>query len=270
LRRFFGPLLTAPPDKERNFFKDALFFVPFIGTALAVFYEFGSFLPLGRAFGLFGLSEHILFALEPLPLALVFAILMFVGVAIAEADTSPVWGRSKIRRTRDTGRKLRVQLRITVVLLFLVGLAGMAWGIFGRSAISLVLGFALQIAAVGVASPRRVLMFNNKISIAVAVCFALLLTMAIGVDTTRLNLRRTEPADFVVGGKIKKAVYIRSGERGLLLYDPALNEFSFEKWDDVKRISWSRGSILGYLFEPLRLLLPDALLPDALRQKSRK
>lgn len=233
---------TSPSD--RNLFKDALVFVPLAGTAFAVSYEVGSFLPLGRSFGLFSLSEHLLFAFEPVPVALVAAIILFVGIAGTSED--PVWRRPR-RRVKNMGRKLRVRIRLAVWSFISFGLAVLVLGVFQRSATAVAVGICLLVIAMGVASPRRVLL-KKEISVPAAVCLVLLITMAMGADTTRRNLDQSRPADFIIDGKMKNAVYVRSGERGLLTYDPLLNEFSFDKWDEVKKISWTRGSLVGQLF----------------------
>jgi hypothetical protein len=48
--------------------KDYIVVVPTLGTALAISWEVGSFLPIGGiAFGAFSLTEHLVFALQALP-----------------------------------------------------------------------------------------------------------------------------------------------------------------------------------------------------------
>jgi hypothetical protein len=71
-------------SKDKIELKDWLIIVPAAGSAIAVIYEIGSFLPLGgAAFGLFSLSDHLLWALQALPVAmgLVAGILMPMTIA---------------------------------------------------------------------------------------------------------------------------------------------------------------------------------------------
>ena len=60
--------------------KDALVALPFMGSAIAMSWEVGTFIPIsgvgGGTFGLFSLSEHLSFAIEALPIGLVFAALL--------------------------------------------------------------------------------------------------------------------------------------------------------------------------------------------------
>jgi len=231
---------TVVSHRPESNLKDALIFVPFVASAFAVSYEIGTFIPLGRAFALFSLTEHLLFAFEAVPIAVALAVLLFIASAI----TGPIW---EVLRQKDSGRKLRLRFRWLIGWLLLVALAEIALGLTERRAIHIALGFALLVFAGGAASPQRIL-FRSRISIPLAISLALLVTMALGFDRIRTILNISLPADFIIGGNIKKAVYVRSGERGLLIFDQTLNEFSFEKWDEVKKISWIRGPARRQLY----------------------
>jgi hypothetical protein len=68
----------------------------------------------------------------------------------------------------------------------------------------------------------------------------LLVAFALGIDSTRatLNEAGTETIYTVDGQLI--AIVIRSGERGVLLYDRSRQSFAFRKWDSIKKAEWSR------------------------------
>src|SRR3979409_2359319 len=75
------PIRHDAPEKEAAWaIKDALIVIPFLASAVALTWEVGFFLTIkGSAFGLFTISEHITFALQALPLAMLAAIFLGFG-----------------------------------------------------------------------------------------------------------------------------------------------------------------------------------------------
>jgi hypothetical protein len=92
--------------KSRNAFelKDAALFLPLLGSLLAITYEIGSFWPLGGAasFGLFSLSEHLLWAFPAIPT--VFSILVGGLIADMTTDILAQGGRSDSAKSSDWRR----------------------------------------------------------------------------------------------------------------------------------------------------------------------
>ena len=79
-----------------------------------------------------------------------------------------------------------------------------------------------------------------------AICALLFSAMGVGIDGTRAILNHEGnqfEIDAVINGNPVKTTLVRSGERGLLLYDRETQSFSLEKWDAVKHISWKRQSL---------------------------
>jgi len=224
--------------------KDALVALPFVGSAIAMSWEVGSFIPIsgigGSTFGLFSLSEHLTFAMEALPFALVFA--AFLPVIFAGAS-KPLRRRPRL----PDGRSMRIGLRIGVTILAVIGTGIAALGIYLRSSPMLVLSFAVFAVAATIALyPPAMFLWPKQLFIGVA-AFAMAMAMALGVDYTRAILNSPGPHTVraVINDTSKEVVVLRTGERGLLIYEPDSRHFAFAKWDVVKRFDWPRQPILN-------------------------
>jgi hypothetical protein len=69
--------------------KDALIAIPFLASALALTSEVGYFIPIkGGAFGLFSIAEHLTFALQALPIALLVTSAGLLGLVRGSMSTS--------------------------------------------------------------------------------------------------------------------------------------------------------------------------------------
>jgi len=214
--------------------KDLAVLIPLLGSGLAITYEIGSFYPLGSvAFGLFSLTEHLLWALAALPivLALIGAGLMSYWIVSIEK-----FRRSLRRRRPDEGRRKKRNAKLNFVVAVVGGVVCLWFGWKERSAMFI----ALAMFAFGAASltflptgkPAR------PYSLMIVVAFAFLMAGAVGFDQTKNKLRNACVAAFTLKDGMKSAVLVRSGERGALLYDPVRNQFTFDKWEDLKSIVW--------------------------------
>jgi len=73
-----------------------------------------------------------------------------------------------------------------------------------------------------------------------------------GIDAARFELWIELPLNKITIGEKGKdaetdvtAQIIRSGERGVLYYDPKLGQFGLVPWDSIKRIAWARSPLIG-------------------------
>ena len=80
-----------------------------------------------------------------------------------------------------------------------------------------------------------------------AAAFAMAMAMALGLDYTReiLNVPGRHTVHAVINDANKEIVVLRTGERGLLIYEPDSRRFAFAKWDTVKGFDWPRQPILN-------------------------
>jgi hypothetical protein len=231
--------------------KDILVSIPLVGSAMAVTWEIGSFVPIGWGpFGLFTLSEHLLFAMQALP----------IGLLIAAVIPVLVMGVRNIGRPRPSVRfsslmsrstKLRVGIAVGTVLFFILAgvLAYMA--VDARSIVLMVMasGVATLGLVFGLYPPALVLW--PKLLFVTVFAFALAFSMALGCDMMRGTLsyvdRAARDADLIhiiIDGVGKDVELLRSGERGLLVYEHASRKFSFVKWDTVKGLEWARRPLV--------------------------
>jgi hypothetical protein len=224
----------------RDLLKDLALYVPVLGSVLALAWETGSFIPIGSAaFGLFSFSEHVLFALEAFP----YVLSVIIGVTTAGAVVAVISKRSSAEATPSKFSKPWMAKAIAVSLYVASGIGISRLGLYWHRGTVLVFGIAGIAAGIGFFSPSRI--FVPKIVVPAGLVFAVVLTIAFGSDVTRFLLNNTEAADFNVDGVVRKAVLVRSGERGLLTYEPSTQSFHFEKWGSVKSIAWERRSVLS-------------------------
>src|SRR5580704_15870462 len=128
------PMLSRSRPAAPSFaIKDGLVALPFVGSAIAMSWEVGSFIPIsgigGGTFGLFSLSEHLSFAMEALPIGLVIAARL--PIVLAGAGMPP--RRRPRLPSRATGRSIRISLRIGVTILAVIGTGIAALGIYFSS-----------------------------------------------------------------------------------------------------------------------------------------
>ncbi|HXO70048.1 MAG TPA: hypothetical protein VN838_13890 [Bradyrhizobium sp.] len=222
--------------------KDGLVVVPFLGSAIALSYEVGSFLPIGRtAFYLFSVAEHLLFALQALPIALVLACWCMVLIAVADASTSRragLWRRPRKRGLR--AHVVRWVIRVTVVLFYIIGVAlfwsGVKFEVFGF----LILGLSVLSLAAVMSFSFTVISTRPRPVLLSGVIFVLLFAFALGIDSTNglLKIADELTIDLNVDGLSKKAAVLRAGERGVLMFEPTKKVFSFVKWETIKSFEW--------------------------------
>jgi hypothetical protein len=224
--------------------KDGLVAIPVIGTILAISYEIGSFMPIGLpSFGLFSLSEHVLFAMEVFPVTIPMAIGLTIGLAtisplerkldeLVFEGTYPS-GRPT-QRDRDQIQRIRWWAFAWVIVsaVFAIGL-----GAYTGFDIFFVVGAVFFGFALLFAFPR---LNRKELLLPIFAIFILVAAMAIGIDNTKLQLDRSIPYDFDINGTVDKGIFLRSGDRGVLIFEPSSSTFVFVKRELMKRISWPR------------------------------
>ena len=219
--------------------------VPVIGTSIAITYDVGFFWGLDiKYFTLFSLTEHLVFAMEALPIAL--GLSFIIGLLFAafkalgqrddektERETSTLNPQQKLEWFQQSAaRTRRWSLRWGV---FSLAIQPLAW--FGHTLWSPIV-FALCVILHSFGAMFYPKVFYSPFFLTTYVAtVSLLITFAVGVDIQQR---------FVRGGKIAHAIsletseltgrIVRAGERGLLFYDPGSREISFVRWETVRRI----------------------------------
>jgi hypothetical protein len=230
-------------DKTSNLWKDSyLAYIPLLGAAVALTFDVGYFFALNLSFfTLFSLSEHILFAIQSFPIALVVVLLSLIVAAIFLS----VWDRPPPVAPVNPKKLHGVQLIAAIVLLALLALA-----------LSLFLGYMIYSTPIVNPLAFEVLMglgglafikapYKRAFVATVTVIFVLTFSFFVGyifaasATTTAdpnnlfqlgigtINLKNGAP----INGRI-----IRSGERGVLIYDPASDRLRFLSWEGISSI----------------------------------
>jgi len=209
--------------------------IPLLGSALAVSFDVGYFYGIGiDYFTFFSLSEHVLFAIEALPIALMAAstILLMDSVFSIQIGKSRF---SKVFLAEVTGNTKR---RIAE-LLFGVLCVGCFWYTGLYRTFWLVLVILPTMVAITLANTRRSRIISMLI---VGTSSAMLFGDFLGWRYV------TRPAsDLIVfkSGDRTSANVIRAGERGVLYALPDVGRVEFARWDDIGRLSGLRPNLFN-------------------------
>ncbi|MBR0747398.1 hypothetical protein JQ582_26025 [Bradyrhizobium japonicum] len=202
--------------------KDLVVMVPAVGSALALCWEVGSFLPVGgAAFSYFSITEHIAFAVPALPFAILVASAGYAGFL-----------------TRGRGPRAKHANWPYLLLVFIFASAA---AYVSRTALFAVVAFAaVLIGMVELVAARE---SRRTAKMVAGLMILLALAVAQGVDFTRGRLNKEELAEIAVADGTVRAVVFRAGERGVLLYNRPAHRFQFLRWDAVHRVDWDRAPI---------------------------
>jgi hypothetical protein len=134
------------------------------------------------------------------------------------------------------------------VLGVVLGLYTLAFAFYIRFFGMFILGLALALGFASTFLPR-IYLPKSVLGLGL-VSFSMLLAMVFGMDETRMQLNSKKnllTANVQLTDKSLKAIVLRSGERGLLIYDTRSQTFSFNRWEAVKAVDWSRKGLKASL-----------------------
>jgi hypothetical protein len=226
--------------------KDALIVIPFLASALALTWEVGYFARIrGGAFGLFSIAEHLTFALQALPIAMAVSTMTVMGLASASIIIIA-------SRSLPAHRLQSVRYRSGIILALVVGstlsinlfIAGM----FDLVGVALIAVSVVPYAFIAFAT-RRLLM--NPVILYVAVLGGFFVALGMGIINARQQIRSSLPLNSIrIGEEGKdtetemKVRMLRTGERGILYFDPVAQTFGLLPWNHVKRVDWAISPLL--------------------------
>jgi hypothetical protein len=207
--------------------KELLVLLPLLGSLLALTFDVGYFWGTDiNFFSVFSISEHITFAVQVLPAAIIFAAIGLWMAALASYGLQ-LWNdypdlRKKWRRS---SRRLALASVFVVIPSFFLGWPASTIiyiGIWGAVAVSLALGL------------RR----TPTILLPFALIVMLLVAFGFGLDTAA-QYRSWKSFNHVVSTSngALEAKIIRSGERGVLFYSAPNNELRLLPWNEIKGLA---------------------------------
>lgn len=213
--------------------KDALIFVPIAGTAIAVAFDVGYFWGVDiNWFTFFSLSEHILFALEALPVGLVVGacVVLVCGVLPKIGGA----GMQTNKAQRVTGARIRALLRRNIgeILIGLSGVVSFILGNYGDAIVSLAL-VVIMVCVRFVPLERRI-----YVLIPISVVLVLFIPFAAGRSIARNYISGTTVLHTLVTpeGNVEGRV-VRSGDKGVLFVDTKMRTVELRKWDNIRSIT---------------------------------
>jgi hypothetical protein len=224
-------VVSAKTEEPQLLSKDLVVFIPLIGTVIAISYDVGYFYGIDvKLFTLFSVSEHIVFALEATPFALAAAIVVaaFVGTGVDRTVGLAVYVAGQKIQKRKT--KLYIDVTLIAAVIILIGAV-----IYFRKlwvAASLVSGMSVALL--------RILPLANRTIYLVAGALVIICAFGMGHDFARSYVLHGPTTHSIqLENETLSVKLIRSGDRGLLYYEPKSKQLSFLRWEAVKRLTSS-------------------------------
>jgi NADH:ubiquinone oxidoreductase subunit 6 (subunit J) len=211
-------------------FKDIIAAVPIVGTAAAISYDVGFFSGLDSAyFTFFSFAEHLLFALEVLPLVLLVAFIGTLALAWAmmRKELHAVSGKRSWLENKWAFYLSAAAFPIGAFVLLHYGyefLAGAIMFVF--------LGCLVWLDGGPAAS-------NAIIWISYGASGLLITSYYLGMDQGSYSktLGASQNIELVADGTTVKARVLRSGDKGVLLFEPNSSKLTLMRWNTIKSIS---------------------------------
>jgi hypothetical protein len=216
--------------------------VPLIGSTIAVCFDVGYFYGVGiDYFTLFSLTEHIGFALEALPAALVASVLLILLDALVQAGVNwslkPAAQSNLPAKDRPARSVWKFPIIFTLYLLLTAAFLVHLWHDGLIRVVVLLFVFVMMVVISMIAGNRWYA--SGPIVLLVVGCTAALL---LGEFFGARYVARPTALDTITlkSGDVFFASIIRSGERGVLYAKPQPNIVELTKWDEIKSISRNR------------------------------
>jgi len=199
-------------------------------------YNFGYFLGIGMGFfSLFSLSEHLVFALAALPIAVGGAILLLVGFwLMRQADRI----REGVVRSPKRGSMFWVLIAVLALCVF--GLE--AYGIYSLSGSLGILAAGMIVSCSIFIAHKLPKESSREVAVAILVltCGGVALAIDGGFEIARLTLNESNYF-YRVNGDERSGTLLIGGQYGVLFYDSEKRQIVFLKWDHVKDIERTRA-----------------------------
>lgn len=226
----------AGPDK---YFSIEKYFthIPFIAVTVALTFDVGTFYAVGiDFFTVFSLSEHIVFALEALPVAIVVLMIIVILFPGLSGSSSPA------AKTSRLPLRNKYQYIIPIVLLgcgLISFVAYLIYDSYRTNAISallmvfILIGFVPAIGIFYVAPKfKQAQILMSSILVCVVVSFSFGFAFGYGFfNREAISIVRLKSKEAPIEGRI-----IRSGEKGVLLYDRVSKLVRLERWETISSI----------------------------------
>jgi hypothetical protein len=238
--------MTEDANKTSNLWKDSyLAYIPLLGAALALTFDVGYFFALNLSFfTLFSLSEHILFAIQSFPIAVAVLLICLIAIGVF-LNTPFLWNRPP-PAAPGPHQLYGVQLILAIVIFAILFLAPLlVFILYLLYSTPIITPLAIEIFVVlggwvFINDP-----YKRTFTAAATVLFLLTFSFYIGYLFAASATAKADPNNIFqleigtinlkTGAPITGRI-IRSGERGVLIYDPASDRLRFLSWEGISSI----------------------------------
>jgi hypothetical protein len=202
-------------------FEKAIALVPLLAAFLALTYDIGYFFGIGLSiFSFFSLSEHILFAAQAIPFAILVA-------------TAAIFGMRGSERRNAFG--------ITWIFTALFGLTLFLAAIevyFGDFSLLIFIGAPAIVLILALRAEKKNLIYIGLCSLVLLASLALMA----GAFTARTTIRSSEIYHRLVlaSGTEIRGVALRMGERGIIFWEPSSRRMHLVRWGGIRSLETVR------------------------------
>jgi hypothetical protein len=209
--------------------------IPVLGVLCAVSYDTGFFWMLGQGYyALFSLTEHINFATQAIPAAIVTIGTLLTGVIFFAntASTDMLHKRAK-----------RVGLAIVALLAIILLGDAIVTRSYGLLLLSIVVLFAAAVLLWSL-TPSNM----NFLLPIVGSALLLFLSFVTGAELADRHLKSPAVVHSLrlTDGNSKGGRIVRTGDRGVLFWDPSRRRLHLHKWESVQSIEGATEPVSGY------------------------
>jgi hypothetical protein len=235
--------------KQYTISKDVFLMVPLLASATGVTFDVGYFYGIGISyFTLFSLSEHLVFALEALPLALIFAIVVVAGVMIYDGVRIQMWvddlnakliGPPQNSHTEVKGPLVLRNIGWKNIMYWILGAAVCGLWIYQREWTVVALTSSFLIIYV-VSDLWFQVLLSRRVIMAYGCIVVLCTSFVAGYEWGSRSLAMKMKQDTIeLSGSFMQGRILRSGDRGILVYLSESSEIKLVQWSEVKQIARS-------------------------------
>jgi len=215
-------------------------YIPLLGAGIALTFDVGYFYAIDISFfTLFSLSEHIVFAIQAFPIALLVLIALSVFVLFWDRKTTP-----PPYLPGEVSRPATIIAYIVLSLLVLTLISILVFALYSAP-VFILMTIVIVVAGLGIAFISKSAPYKQAYIGTMFALTALTVSFTFGLldganilsndDPNKLITNNTETVTLKNGVPIIGHI-IRSGDRGILLYDAVSNRVRFIMWDGTGSI----------------------------------
>ncbi|WP_460267946.1 hypothetical protein [Bradyrhizobium ottawaense] len=210
--------------------KDAIVAIPLVASALALTFDVGYFLGTDiNYFTAFSIAEHLTFAVEIFPAALIATLLAIIVILLVRPVKHAFGSKDR------TARKIVAIGIITISLGLVLALMFVLYGRIFFSTTGTLLACAVTSS----------LLWKDRDSLGIVAIAVFLVSMVLalgsGVDVARAYRANARFPYTVQADQELKAKVVRSGERGLLFYEAQTQRLILLPWSQIKGVALDKN-----------------------------